>query len=187
MSNKMTYNLSWGKNGIESSTSVDYDISFREKLYDYFSDVYKKLDLTYPKFYKMSNLAKLGFLATEILKKEQDLSIYNEDEIALVFQNSYSSLDTDEKHHEKVNEANAHPSPSIFVYTLPNIMLGEIAIRNQWFGENLFVLAEAFDIDDWKRTAESLIEMNKAKAVIGGWVDLYKDDFELKLYLLEKD
>ena len=145
--------------------------------------VYKHLDLDYTKFFKMDNLCKLGFLGVELLKSQLDLSTYGDDEIALHFHNASSSLDTDAKHQQKINAAESS-SPAIFVYTLPNILIGEIAISNKWFGENLFVLSKAFDMESWEQTNEVLFESNKAKAVIGGWVEVFEQNFELELYFM---
>jgi hypothetical protein len=36
----------------------------------FIKDLYKKEQISYPKFYKMDNLSKLGFLSAEILVKE---------------------------------------------------------------------------------------------------------------------
>jgi len=187
MSVVLTYKLLWDNTGLSGSRHMDFQTESPLGLHDLFARVYKDLDLKYPKFHKMSNLAKLAFLGVEILKIDKNLEHYNDDEIALVFSNSYSSLDTDVLHQEKLDSIDAQASPSIFVYTLPNILMGEIAIRNKWFGENLFVLKEAFELEEWKTSANSLIQLNKAKAVIGGWVELFEEEFELKLFMLEKN
>jgi len=143
--------------------------------------VYNHLNIDYAKFFKMDNLCKLGFLGVELLKTKTELSLYGDDEVALHFQNASSSLDTDAKHQRKINDG-VPSSPAIFVYTLPNILIGEIAIRNKWFGENLFILSDKFDLEAWQRTNEVLFETQKAKAVIGGWVEVFEQDFRLELY-----
>ena len=56
----------------------------------------------------------------------------------LIKQNEHSCLETDIEHQEEVNKQKA--SPAVFVYTLPNIVIGEISIRNKWFGESAFFL-----------------------------------------------
>ena len=98
-----------------------------------FNAIYKQLDISYPKFHKMDNLSKLGFLGVEILKMKIDLKQYGVDRVSQIFQNSYSSLDTDIIHQESIN-ANKMASPAVFVYTfnehfmcllcyIPNIIL----------------------------------------------------------------
>lgn len=148
--------------------------------------VYNYLALDYAKFFKMDNLCKLGFLGVELLKTKIDLTTYRDDEIALHFQNASSSLDTDAKHQQKINKSTPS-SPAIFVYTLPNIVIGEIAIRNKWFGENLFTLSTNFDLSNWETTNQILFAAQKAKVVIGGWVEVFEEDFSLELYFMSSN
>jgi len=182
MSTLITDHLSINNKGLflngkkDASTPIFNDINTGLLL------LYKYLQISYPKFHKMDNLSKLAFIGVEILKKSSDLSKLNDKEVALVFQNSYSSLDTDIKHQRNINKQK--PSPATFVYTLPNIMMGEIAIRNQWYGENLFVLTDSFELGKWQVLAEGLIKLNKAKVVVGGWVEVLDEHYELKLYFV---
>ncbi|MCV9387185.1 3-oxoacyl-ACP synthase [Reichenbachiella ulvae] len=150
------------------------------------SAFYHSLNMSYPKFHKMDNLSKLGVIGVELLKQEHDLESYQDDAIALHFQNASASLDTDWVHQQNINEGKA-ASPANFVYTLPNIVLGEIAIRNKWYGENLFTLADQFDQDRWMKTNQVLVAQNKAEAVLGGWVEVLEEAFELELYFVAKE
>ncbi|WP_143520060.1 3-oxoacyl-ACP synthase [Reichenbachiella sp. 5M10] len=150
------------------------------------SAMYKWLKLDYPKFHKMDNLSKMGVLGVEMVRSKMDLSRFGEDDLALHFQNASASLDTDWAHQQNINEGKA-ASPANFVYTLPNIVLGEIAIRNKWYGENLFLLKDCFDLEQWMKTNQVWFAQNKAKAVIGGWVEVLQEEFELQLYLVEKE
>jgi hypothetical protein len=141
--------------------------------------------LSYPKFYKMDNLSKLGWLASEILLKDNfKAEKYHPDETGLVLSNAHSSLDTDLKYFETVNDI---PSPSVFVYTLPNIMIGEICIRNNFKGENAFFVFDKFDADFMEQYVDNLINNNNAQACIFGWVDLLKEDYKAVLFLVEKE
>jgi len=149
-----------------------------------FNEIYKRLKITYPKYHKMDNLSKLGFLGVELLKREIDLSQYGEDRIAQIFQNSYSSLDTDIIHQKSIN-AKKMPSPAVFVYTLPNIVMGEIAIRNKLYGENLFTLADNFSPENWLELAGVYLALGKADAVIGGWLEFFGNNFNLRLFLID--
>lgn len=151
-----------------------------------FTAIYNSLGMKYAKFYKMDNLSKLGFIGTEILKQTLDFKKYNDHAIAQIFTNSYSSLDTDLKHQESLNK-NSTPSPAVFVYTLPNIVMGEIAIRNLFYGENIFTLADDFSPKKWLDLVDTQFKMNKAEAVLGGWIELIENNFELRLYFVEKD
>jgi len=149
-----------------------------------FNKIYKQLDITYPKYHKMDNLSKLGFLGVELLKREINISNYGEDRIAQIFQNSYSSLDTDIVHQKSINTKKM-PSPAVFVYTLPNIVMGEIAIRNKLYGENLFILADNFSPQNWLALSNVQLAIGKADAVIGGWIEIFKNNFNLRLFLVD--
>jgi hypothetical protein len=60
----------------------------------------------------------------------------------IVLSNSNASLDADIKYYDSV--ANI-PSPALFVYTLPNIVIGEISIKHSFKGENAFFIFDSFD------------------------------------------
>lgn len=148
------------------------------------NNLYRNHSINYPKFFKMDTLSKLGILGIELISP--GIKAYKDDEIALLFINSDSSLDTDQKHQQTLNE-NRSPSPAVFVYTLPNIVLGEIAIRKKWYGENLFILASEFDFDQWLKEAALLLNSRKAKVVVGGWINALDNQLDLRLFFVEND
>ena len=152
---------------------------------DFLLSVYQHFDLQYPRFYKMDNLSKLGWLASELLLKGSfHPSDYRPEDIAVVLSNANSSLDTDYKYMETVADI---PSPSVFVYTLPNIMIGEICIRNTFKGENAFFLFESFDAGFLERYVHYLLKEDIAGACICGWVEFLEDDYKAALFLVEKE
>src|SRR5258708_919479 len=145
---------------------------------------YHHFKLNYPKFYKMDNLSKLGWLTAEILLKENFRpGFYQPKEVAISLANANSSLDTDLKYYETVKEI---PSPALFVYTLPNIMIGEICIRNNFKGESAFFISPQFDAGFMERTVNYLLDNNILKACICGWVDLLVPAYKAGLYLVER-
>jgi len=122
------------KNGKPLFANNDADIQA------FFLSVYKRFEINYSRFYKMDNLSKLGWLASEILLKDSfKKDSYSPEDIGLILSNANSSLDTDQKYMAGVADV---PSPSLFVYTLPNIVTGEICIRNNFKGE-LSMLSKA--------------------------------------------
>jgi hypothetical protein len=156
---------------------------------DFLKSAYRSLNSAYPKFFKMDNLSKLGFLAVEYLLKEIHLSEkYLPEEIGIILQNSSSSLETDEKHQETISDRqNYFPSPSVFVYTLPNIMVGEIAIRHKIKGENAVLISEKPDPDQIYLYVNELFEKKRINCCITGWVEACHDRQEAVLMLVEKD
>ena len=103
---------------------------------EFIKNASKAIGLDYPKFFKMDNLSKLAFITSEIILREV-CKTDQENDIAIVFANKSSSLDTDVKYQNSIQDKeNYFPSPSVFVYTLPNIVIGEIAIKYKITGEN---------------------------------------------------
>lgn len=158
------------------------DVSFSE----FIKNASKAIELDYPKFFKMDNLSKLAFLGAEaVLKNNIDLN--TENDIAIVFANKASSLDTDVKYQESISDIdNYFPSPAVFVYTLPNICVGEISIKNQLKTENAFFVFDDFKSNFMSNYASYLLESNKAEKVLCGWVELYKNDYKAFVYMVEK-
>ena len=146
--------------------------------------VYQHLGIKYPKFYKMDNLAKLGWLAAEVLLKDFDKEKYQPTDIGVVLTNASSSLDTDKRYYDSVQEI---ASPALFVYTLPNIVIGEICIRHHFKGENAFYIFDRFNADFISRYVSVLLETGQLKACICGWVELLGDEYKAVLFLIEKD
>ncbi|TRO66417.1 3-oxoacyl-ACP synthase [Christiangramia sabulilitoris] len=141
----------------------------------FLKNLYKSEKIRYSKYFKMDDLSKLGFIGTEILFGG---NIENK-ETALVFGNAASCLETDRYYSETMEE---FPSPSLFVYTLPNIMLGEISIRHQLRSENIFFISEKFDSSLFLEYSKSLFNQGKTDNVLCGWVDLQNNDYDVFLW-----
>lgn len=147
---------------------------------------FRNFKIKYPKFFKMDEISKLGFLAADILLKDIDTSRFKESEIGIVLANSQSTLVTDMLHQESINNYNNfYPSPSVFVYTLPNIMIGEISIKHKFRGENAFYIFEHFNTAFVADYINSLFNNQKIKACLGGWVDQSESRYEAFVYWLE--
>jgi len=151
---------------------------------DFLLSVYQHTGVQYPKFYKMDNLSKLGWLAAELLLREGFRSTdYRPEEVAVVLSNANASLDTDYKYYATVKDI---PSPAVFVYTLPNIMIGEICIRHHFKGENAFFVLESFNAALLAQYVHGLMESDSARACICGWVDVLGEEYKAALFLIEK-
>ena len=150
---------------------------------DFLKSSYKDQKIHYPKFFKMDNLSKLSILAAELILSKIDLSEFDHN-IALIFSNKASSLDTDRKHQETIDDADHYyPSPAIFVYTLPNIGIGEISIKHKLKSENGFFVFEEFNAKFHHNYEQLLIHNNKAKAVLSGWINVDKEEIDAFVYL----
>lgn len=153
----------------------------------FFADAYKHLEMNYPKFHKMDNLSKLGIIATEAALKGNDFLKRNSPgEVAIIMANKASSLDTDRNYQNTISNKDQYlPSPAIFVYTLPNIVIGEIAIKHKITGENAFFVADAFNPQLLVNQAQITLENTPAKAAVCGWVDYDNGVPDALIYLVE--
>ncbi|MDO4880920.1 MAG: 3-oxoacyl-ACP synthase [Capnocytophaga sp.] len=132
----------------------------------------------------MDNLSKLAFLSSGIILDK--LTKEQKENLALVFANSSSCLDTDIKHQQSIeNQDEYFPSPAIFVYTLPNICLGEISIRHQLHTESSFFIFDEFPLDFFEKYSETLCKTTKTNTVLCGWVDILDNQYEALVYLKE--
>jgi hypothetical protein len=152
---------------------------------DFLTAVYEWLNAGYPKFYKMDRLSKLGFLAAEVILKGRTLrEEYTAESVALVLSNAHSSLDTDIRYWETMKTL---ASPALFVYTLPNIVTGEICIRHGLKGENAFFVSERFDPGMVFSYTDMVLSQPGTQACISGWVDVMDGRHDVFLYLAEKE
>ena len=162
----------------------NYPVELGEDL-DWKKDIYRQLEVDYPKFYKMDALAKMAFLAAELISTELDLGALGENDLATIFANRYSSFDTDERFIESYKEKGS-PSPSLFVYTLPNILTGELAIRYKWYGENIFFILEKFDPTFFIDQINFYFRKG-SKSCLCGWVESHNGHEECMLFLVSKE
>ena len=154
--------------------------------------LYKQIIGNYPKYYKMDGLCRLGFVASELLlKAERDEGSFTEDTNktrAIVFFNRSSSIASDKKYLASIAEKdNYFPSPSVFVYTLPNIVTGEIAIRNGYHGETSFYILPHKNELLMQDIIETTFMDEQTTSILTGWLD-YEDSehFEADLYIAYK-
>jgi len=167
--------------------SIDKDMVFQDassSLDIFLSGAYDALKSGYPKFYKMDRLAQLGFLASEVLLKKWSIKSYLGESVALVLSNAHSSLDTDIRFHESIVMG---ASPSLFVYTLPNIVAGEICIRHGIKGENAFFVTPSFDPHMISSYVDQVLRQPHIQACVAGWIDVMNGHHDVFLYLAEKE
>jgi 3-oxoacyl-[acyl-carrier-protein] synthase-1 len=152
-------------------------------------ELYRKFVKDYPKFFKMDALCQLGFLASELLLKEERPSVEEgSDSRAMIFFNQSSSLNADTHFQATIQSPdNYYPSPSVFVYTLPNIVTGEIAIRNKYYGETSFFVLPEFDAAQMAISLQAVFQDPTVHSVLGGWLNCNDENhFEALVFLLER-
>ena len=154
------------------------------------TSIYKQLINDYPKYYKMDGLCRLGFVASELLlqaeKAESEVDNSVTKERAIILFNHTSSISSDKRYLASIaDKDNFFPSPSVFVYTLPNIVTGEIAIRNGYHGETSFYILPQRDEKQMNEVIDTAFVDRKTKSVLTGWLDYEgNENFEADMYIL---
>lgn len=169
----------------------DIEIKIDDVDNNFLKSIYKYLDIKYPKFYKMDELSKLGFIASELLLRENKsvelIDKIDKNRMGLVLQNSDSTIDVDTEFYSLITQKeNHHPSPALFVYTLPNILIGEIAIYNKFRGENALFVSEEYNPQLGVNYINSLLDKKKIDACMGGWINANSGSYEAFLYIVKK-
>lgn len=152
---------------------------------EFLQGFYRHLGMQYPKFFKMDALCKASLLATELLLRQSGKTELPGN-TAVILSNASSSLDTDLRHQASITgEGNFFPSPSVFVYTLPNITVGEICIKYGLKGENGFYVFPQFNAGFLASYIGGLFEDGKTELCIGGWVEVFENTIDILLFLTE--
>ena len=151
--------------------------------------LYRQYVGDYPKYYKMDPLSRLGFIASELLLQAEGAERFVAcDDRAVIFFNHSSSICADRQYLETIADPdNCFPSPSVFVYTLPNIVTGEIAIRNGYHGETSFYILPRRDEHLMQQILQASCLDLATQSILCGWLD-YEDDahFVADLHILNK-
>ena len=149
--------------------------------------IYKQHIGGYAKFYKMDSLCRLGFIASELLLQAEARGDEAKEGRAVVLFNRTSSADSDRKYRESIADDDYFPSPSVFVYTLPNIVTGEIAMRNGYHGETTFyIIPDRDDLQIDEALRATLLDAS-ISSVITGWIDCSSaDSYEAYMQIIER-
>ena len=110
-----------------------------------------------------------------------------EDRAVILF-NETGSLHADSAFQTTIQQPEAFfPSPSVFVYTLPNIVTGEIAIRNKYYGESNFMVLPKRDDKLMAEVIEQAFQDHTTQSIITGWIEAPDDDnYKAELYIIER-
>ncbi len=107
---------------------------------------------------------------------------------AVVLFNHSSSIIADRQYVKSIKKDDFFPSPAAFVYTLPNITTGEIALRNGYHGETSFYLLAERNEKLMQMVIKSTFIDHDIKSVIGGWIDCpSEDEFECEISIFCKE
>ncbi len=149
-------------------------------------DVYRHFGLNYMKFFKMDLLCKWAWVGAELLLNNGAQKIYegvDPTRVAVATMTNHGCIDVDKKYKETIKTI---PSPALFVYTLPNIMLGEICIRHGFKGEQSSLVSDSYDIDEQFFWVNDLLAKRGMDACLLGWIDAYDSDKDVCLLWVTK-
>ena len=71
----------------------------------------------------------------------------------------------------------------MFVYTLPNIVTGEIAIRNKIHGETAFFILPEFKAKLIETTVQNVFCHSGLKSLLTGWVEVDEEKIDVCMML----
>ena len=152
-------------------------------------DIYRSVGVQYLKFFKMDKLCKAGFLAAELVCNDihLDRSVHHKD-IAIVCFNRSSSLDDDKLYQQTINDMeHYYPSPAVFVYTLANIVTGEIAIRNKIMGETSFYISEKQELIQLRDAITDIFQDDTVNGLLCGWVEYFDNQCDVLMMYVERE
>ena len=145
------------------------------------SELYRAQIGDWAKFFKMDTLSKVGFCASELLLKDLGVVRCGGEEyvsnVAVVLFGTTASLCADKNYQATISaRENYFPSPALFVYTLPNIVTGEISIRNHYRGETSFYVTDGIDAAQLARHISQVFCDKVTECVLTGWIDCNDND-----------
>jgi 3-oxoacyl-[acyl-carrier-protein] synthase-1 len=137
----------------------------------------------------MDMLSRLAFVASELLIESEGQRAKGKSQRAVVLFNHSSSIIADRQYMKSIEKDDFFPSPAAFVYTLPNITTGEIALRNGYHGETSFYLLAERNEELMQRVIKSTFIDREIKSIIGGWIDCPSEDkfeCEIKIFSVKE-
>ena len=156
---------------------------------DVLKEAYQFLRKPYPKFFKMDRPSKLVFIAAELLMDGLPwLSQIPGDKIGVLLQSAAGCADTDSSYAATIDPSgNYFPSPGLFVYTLPNIAIGELCIRHGFTGENLLMIGEKSNRNAASHVMAEWLAGKATEVCIFGWFNVDSQTIEAELHIVGPD
>jgi hypothetical protein len=142
--------------------------------------------LEQPRFHRMDRSSKLLALATApFFAPGGALYSLEKDRIGSVICGRSGSMDTDVGYDDQLR-SEGHAGPGLFVYTLPNIAMGELTIMHGLHGSGLCLLSERPDPEQMRLACKVLIDFHGMEVVVCGWSDIFADQAAATFILVTK-
>ena len=184
MENKITAYCRIRKGTVSCNGSLIYANTEEQDHVQFLNQAYRFFKPEYPKFFKMDPLSKLAFLATHLLLRDRVFGSESYLDTAVILNNSAASVAVDRQYQRSTED---FPAPSLFVYTLPNVMVGEICIRYKIFGENIVFVTEKFDPQQLEKMIHAIDLEGNTSRYITGYVDEDGCEGDAFILLVEKN
>lgn len=150
------------------------------------------------KFFKMDDICKLGYITAHFLL--DGIGIGHPENVGVMMTGHTGSLDTDNHHLDNITRnGDDMASPSVFVYTLPNTVGAEIAIKYGFKGENTFYyltedngMSESADVKtvDIQEYMDGFLKLMMAKSdlemCVVGVIDFINGEYFSKFDFLKR-
>lgn len=152
----------------------------------FIKNVYKTFKMDYPKFYKMDPLSKLSLVASTVLFEKSPEKI--DPNTAIILSNKSSCIDVDLDHQNSISQgSNSYASPANFVYTLPNIAIGEISIKYKLKSEHSFFIFDNFNPGFLIDYTNSLTMFGESKSILCGWVEKFENEYNAFVFIVKQE
>ena len=158
-------------NTINLNGEVVFCTSPHVKIEDFFSLAYREFALSYPRFHRMDLVCRLGILTSSILLNAA-APLWNQTTCGVALASSYGCYTTDLDYIQSYTEDSQSVSPSLFTYTLPSIVLGEICIKHKIRGENIYLITDQMDMALMVEIVSSMFMDTSMNQCLLGWVEL---------------
>lgn len=154
------------------------------------ASIYYAAGIQNPKFFKMDNLCKAGFLGAELLMAK--LGLVPEEpkrDWSVILMSHSGSLDDDTTYQQTIQTAdNYFPSPAVFVYTLSNIVTGEIAIRHKIMGESSCFITEKYNpATAYDLAQNGFLPEKGIRNQVFGWCEYMDGHVDVRIFALSVD
>jgi len=167
----INYSLSIAKDGLYCNGSKEVDLQ-QEGLIEKLDSIYDSQIKDYPKYYRMDGMAKLVFILGDLIcARTKICDDIDGSDLAFVMLNATGSFPSDSIHNNLIMDGFERASPSNFVYTLPNVGMGEVCIKWKITGEGLFLIEDEFSANCICEIADLFLSQGKCKAIVIGWAE----------------
>ena len=147
------------------------------------TEIYKTCLDDNPKFYKMDLFSRVAYLASAMLLREEK----EVEEMPFILFNRSSSVLADRHHLRSCHGPEGfYPSPSAFIYTLPNVVMGDLAVHYGLKGETTLLILPEKDEALMERITGSVFTQTGARMMLTGWADAAEPtQFEADLKIIQ--